>query len=177
MITSLPGFGTLSVTIIATNIAILVADVSNSIGLYETLGDEPAHALIAGHQAKLTQIVKHHGGVVFMGIGDSLLCSFPTADHAAQAAIAMHQASAEAKLSIHIGFHFGPAQIEGSNVFGTAVNIAGQIAKLTEPGQSWTSGSTVDALPADMRACTRSIAQASLKGESQPIELFAIRDR
>ena len=161
-------------TVISTNIAILVADVSDSVGLYETLGDEPAHTLIAGHHAKLTQIIKQHKGMVFMSIGDTLLCSLPTADQAVRAAIDMQDTSTDAKLSIHVGFHFGPAQIEGSNVFGKAVNIAGQITKLAEPGQICCSRSTVDAFSPEMRACSQPIAQASLKGEPEPIELFAI---
>ncbi len=137
-------------------------------------GESPGTAIVEHHET-LRQLTKQHKGAVFRVIEARLLCSFPTADDAALAALAMRSATtgAQAKLSIQIGFHYGPVQLEGANMFGEAVNVAAQIAEQAYPAQISTSKQTVDALSAKLRAKARLLGAASLQAIG-PSELYEI---
>ncbi len=78
-----------------TNLAILFADVSGSTHLFEVLGDATARVKVAECLDLLTEVTKEHNVTVIKTIGDEIMCTFPTADDAAKAAIGMHEALEE----------------------------------------------------------------------------------
>jgi adenylate cyclase len=166
------------------NIAILFADVSGSTRLFETLGDSTARVKVAECLDTLTDVTKEHHGTVIKTIGDEIMCTFPTADDAATAAKEMHEALIEdvtegtgsegTQLSIRVGMHFGPAIHEGGDVFGDAVNIAARMAAQAKGGQIMTTQTTVDLLAPMLRASTRFVDRAPIKGKKEEIEIYEI---
>ena len=166
-----------------TNLAILFADVSGSTRLFETLGDETARVKVSECLDTLTYVTKNHKGTVIKTIGDEIMCTFPTSDDAANAATEMHEeleeditegVSDSTQLHIRVGFHFGPAIMEGGDVFGDAVNVAARMAAQAKGGQIITTQSTVDLLAPMLRASTRFVDRAPIKGKKEEINIYEI---
>jgi adenylate cyclase len=166
------------------NLAILFADVSGSTRLFEILGDATARVKVAECLDTLTGVTKEHNGNVIKTIGDEIMCTFPTADDAANAATDMHEALLEdvtegtggelTTISIRVGMHYGPAILEGGDVFGDAVNVAARMAAQAKGGQIITSQSTVDKLSPLLRAATRFVDRAPIKGKKEEIDIFEL---
>lgn len=166
------------------NLAILFADVSGSTRLFETLGDATARVKVSECLDTLTEVTLNHSGTVIKTIGDEIMCTFPGADDAASAAIEMHEAleedvtegisSQDTSLSIRVGMHFGPAILEGGDVFGDAVNVAARMAAQAKGGQIITTQSTVDLLAPMLRAATRFVDKAPIKGKKEEIEIYEL---
>ena len=70
-------------------VAILFADVASSTQLYEDLGDIRANKIVGSCLHAMAEAATQHGGAVVKTIGDEAMCSFPTAQQAALAAISM----------------------------------------------------------------------------------------
>lgn len=166
------------------NLAILFADVSGSTKLFETLGDATARIKVSECLETLTDVTKTHHGTVIKTIGDEIMCTFPTADDAADAACEMHEALLEditegtggeaTVIKIRVGMHYGPAIMEGGDVFGDAVNVAARMAAQAKGGQIITTQSTVDLLKPTLRASTRFVDRAPIKGKKEEIEIYEI---
>ena len=159
-----------------TNLTILFADISGSTRLYEVLGDAPARAKVANCLQMLTEATQRHGGTVIKTIGDEIMCTFPSAENACNAACEMHElvedditeqtAAGPVSLAIRIGIHHGPAILEGGDVFGDAVNVAARMASMSKAGQIITTQMTIDELSPVLKASSRFIDRAPVKGNN-----------
>jgi adenylate cyclase len=165
-----------------TNIAIMFADISGSTRLFEVLGDATARVTVSDTLELLTKVIHQHSGTVIKTIGDEVMCTFPTADDSANAANEMQETLEDAnemrnegpEIKIRVGMHYGPALLEGGDVFGDAVNVAARMAAQAKGGQIITTKSTVDLLEPIMRASTRFVDRAPIKGKKEDIEIFEI---
>ena len=166
-----------------TNIAIMFADISGSTRLFEVLGDATARVTVSDTLELLTKVVHIHNGIVIKTIGDEIMCTFPTADDSANASTEMQETLEDAnemreegapEIKIRVGMHYGPALLEGGDVFGDAVNVAARMAAQAKGGQIITTKSTVDLLQPIMRASTRFVDRAPIKGKKEDIEIFEI---
>ena len=167
----------------ATNIAIMFADISGSTKLYESLGDETALLKMNECLDTMREAIENHSGIVIKTIGDEIMCTFPSSDNAAEAAIEMNESLEEdvtegvsdgVALTIRIGFHFGPAIKEAGDVFGDAVNVAARMAGQAKGDQIITTQSTVDLLSPMLRASTRFVDKAPIKGKAEEISIFEL---
>lgn len=164
------------------NLAIVFADISGSTKLYDLLGDQVARAKIAETLDAITRVVKAHNGTVIKTIGDEVMCTFSTAEEAAHACSDMHESLDEVNtnikdgtvIAIRVGMHYGPAILEGGDVFGDAVNIAARMAAQAKANQIITTLSTVDKLSPVLRASTRFIDHAPIKGKQEDIDIYEI---
>ncbi|MDX1519231.1 MAG: adenylate/guanylate cyclase domain-containing protein [Gammaproteobacteria bacterium] len=165
------------------NLAIMFADISGSTKLFETLGDETARVKVSECLDILTNVIKSYDGTVIKTIGDEIMCTFETADNAASAAMEMNETLTEdvteglsdsTALSIRVGMHYGPALMESGDVFGDAVNVAARMAAQAKADQIITTQSTVDKLSPVLRASTRFVDRAPIKGKSEEIDIFEI---
>ncbi len=166
-----------------TNIAIMFADISGSTRLFEVLGDATARITIAKTLVLLTKVIHAYNGVVIKTIGDEVMCTFSTANDSADAAVEMQETLEDAnemrdadapEIKIRVGMHYGPALLEDGDVFGDAVNVAARMAAQAKGGQIITTKSTVDLLEPTMRASTRFVDRAPIKGKEKAIEIFEI---
>lgn len=167
-----------------TNIAILFADVAGSTHLFETLGDTTARVKVADVLDTLTTVTKENDGIVIKTIGDEIMSTFPSPDEAAKAACEMHEAleidvtegsiGPSIKIAIRVGFHYGPAILEGGDVFGDAVNVAARMAAQAKANQIITTQSTLDLLAPVLRASSRFVDKAPIKGKMEEIEIYEL---
>ena len=165
-----------------TNLAIMFADISGSTRLFEVLGDATARVTVSDTLDLLTKVIHLHNGTVIKTIGDEIMCTFPTADDSANAATEMQETLEDAngmreegpEIKIRVGMHYGPALLEGGDVFGDAVNVAARMAAQAKGGQIITTKTTVDLLAPIMRASTRFVDRAPIKGKKEDIEIFEI---
>jgi adenylate cyclase len=150
--------------------AVLFADVCDSTTIYESIGDTRALSLIAPLLARLDEKAKASGGRVVKTIGDGLVCEFKDADAAFQAACGMQEAAAaisqgaEPKLSIKVGFTWGPVVTEGGDVFGDTVNVCARLVSVAGPEQVLTTQETVDALSEKLRKRSRQLYPMKVRG-------------
>lgn len=164
-----------------TNLAVLFADVSDSTRLYEAIGDTAAFGNVREVIGLLKAVTETYGGRVVKTIGDGLMCAFPDADAAANAAGEMQRQIAERpplksgkSLTIRVGFHFGPVIQDGEDVFGDSVNVAARMAGLALAGQAITTSDTVSALSSSLRDSIRQINALPVKGKSEEIEVHEL---
>ena len=164
------------------NIGIMFADVAGSTQLFEVLGDDMARTTIAETLDLLTNVVNSNSGTVIKTIGDEVMCTFPEADDSANAATEMQETLEDAndmreegpKVKVRIGMHFGPALLEGGDVFGDAVNVAARMATQAKGGQIITTKTTVDLLDPITQATSRFVDRAPIKGKKEDIEIYEI---
>jgi predicted ATPase/class 3 adenylate cyclase/DNA-binding CsgD family transcriptional regulator len=131
-------------------VTLLLADVENSTGLWETRPEEMTAAFARLDQALSTLLVAH-GGVrpVEQGEGDSFVLAFMRASDAVACALELQRAPL-APISLRIGLHTGEVQLrDEGNYIGPTINKTARLRNLAHGGQTVLSGAT-EALVADM---------------------------
>jgi len=98
-----------------TSLTFLFTDLKGSTELYERVGDLVAYDLVREHFRVLHEIVAAEAGAVVKTIGDAVMATFPTPDHAISAALRMRDAMRSLNeqrgsedLLLKIGIHDGP---------------------------------------------------------------------
>jgi len=164
-------------------LAILFADVAKSTHLYEKLGNKIAQGLIGQCVSIMTKVTIIHNGTLIKTIGDEIMCTFPTALDAVQAAQDMHEALEgiviEAKPgfpppNIYVGIQYGPVIREKGDVFGDAVNVAARMVSQAKQRQIITTQDTINALPPDHGFDARCIDRTIIKGKSGEMEIYEV---
>ncbi|HEV3011444.1 MAG TPA: adenylate/guanylate cyclase domain-containing protein [Burkholderiales bacterium] len=151
-------------------LAVLFADVCDSTTIYEAIGDTRALSLITQLLARLDEKVKASAGTVIKTVGDGLVCQFKDADAAFHAACGMQEAAvalsqgAEPKLSIKVGFNWGPVVTEGGDVFGDTMNVCARLVSVAGPEQVLTTQEAVDALAEPLRRRCRQLYPMKVRG-------------
>lgn len=156
--------------------AVLFADLSGSTTIYEQLGDAAAKKQVDVCLMQLARSASSHQGLVVKTIGDELMLRFPSADHAAAAAIAMQidNLKSRSMFRLRIGFHFGPVILDASDVFGDAVNTAARLAQMARDGQILTSEETMQRFNAKHKGMARNFDYDKLRGKSQAMRILEL---
>lgn len=155
-------------------LAVLFADIDGSTKLYEVHGDETAHRLTAQCLDVLDAQVGLAGGRVVKTSGDGVMCVFATPDEAFRAATLMRDAQKRTPVSIHAGFHFGPVIEHDGDFYGDTVNVAARVTDLAKAGEILVTEDTVVRLSPGLRAATRWLDKASVKGKKEPVGIYMV---
>ena len=164
-------------------LAILFADIAKSTHLYEVLGNKLAQKLIGQCIAYMTKVTIIHNGTVIKTIGDEIMCTFPSALDAIQAAQDMHEALEDMPFddkpdltppNIYVGIQYGPVIREEGDVFGDAVNVAARMVALAKQRQIITTADTVKAMPQDHGWDMRCIDKTIVKGKSGHMDIYEV---
>jgi adenylate cyclase len=124
--------------------------------------------------------VKAAGGKVVKTLGDGMVCQFKDADHAYRAACDMQkvavaiEAGDEQKLSIKVGFTFGPVLVEGDDVFGDTVNVCARLIAHANPDQIVTTSETRSALSTDLRDHCKELYSVKVKGRVGEVKVCEV---
>jgi adenylate cyclase len=161
-------------------LAVLFADISGSTALYDNLGDVLAQRLIARCIATMTNEILAYQGTVVKTIGDEIMCTFPSAESAFNAACAMQRAvkkdnqGSGQPMHIRIGFHYGDVICESGDIFGDTANVAAHVAKITRANQIMATQTVIDALPPGLQSKTRRIMRSDFKGKQEQFDISMI---
>ncbi|MDD5471723.1 MAG: adenylate/guanylate cyclase domain-containing protein [Sideroxydans sp.] len=161
-------------------LAILFADISGSTALYDQLGNEVAMRMVTRTLAILTRVALDHQGKLIKTIGDEIMCTFPDAECAVNAARAMQlevdnlRPGGEHQIHVRIGLHYGEVLLERSDAFGDTVNLAARITAITRARQILTTQAVIRELPEAMLSRTRPIRRTEFRGMAESFEVFQI---
>ncbi len=165
-----------------TTLAILFADICGSTSLYSRLGDQVARDIITSALAVMLREATDRQGTLIKTIGDELMCTFPTAVDAYDAAVSMQRTMAESSfgprrhtLQIRIGLNMGPVILEQCDVHGDTVNVAARITSVTRARQILVTRAVEEQLPPDRRCRLRQIQRAPLRGKSDELDIFQVQ--
>jgi len=160
--------------------AVLFADISGSSAIYETLGNLSAQKLISHCLQNLSRVAVRHKGDVVKNIGDEIMCVFPDAELAVEAARNMHMAmqqfcdQEDKKLCIRIGLHQGQIIHKDDDIFGDAVNVAARITTFAKAKQILTTEPVIKSLKASTRTMVRHINAITLKGKREKLNIYEV---
>jgi class 3 adenylate cyclase/pimeloyl-ACP methyl ester carboxylesterase len=162
---------------------ILFADIANSTGLTERMGDSPFRAKARDLDSVLRSVIREHAGTAIEGklLGDGVLAVFTSARQAIEAALACGRAGDEAALPIHLGLHAGDVTREKDpdgrdNVYGGAVNIASRISGLSAPGEVLVSDIVRGLARTSAGVQFEDRGDQALKGVGEPVRVWAVRE-
>jgi class 3 adenylate cyclase len=138
-----------------TSLTFLFTDLKGSTELYERVGDLVAYDLVREHFRVLNEIVASEAGAVVKTIGDAVMATFPTPDHAVAAALRMREAMrmlneqrGHEDLLLKIGIHEGPCLAvvlnERQDYFGQTVNIASRVQNLADSRSIYATGAVIE---------------------------------
>lgn len=150
------------------DLAVLFADIVESTALYRRMGDIDALKIINACLAAMKGVLPRNHGRLVKTLGDAVMCLFPDADSAVDAAIDMQRAISALQpgglnMRIRIGIHSGPVVVGGDDVYGDTVNVAAYLEDAASPDQILISQTTLDQLDARRREATCPIFDAILK--------------
>jgi adenylate cyclase len=161
-------------------LAVLFADVCGSTSLFDQLGDVIARHLITDCIREMTNEVECFQGMLIETIGDEIMCAFPSAAAAVQAACAIQKRITAKRfengmsLDVRIGCHYGNVVNEGGDFFGDTVNVAARIASIAKAGKILTSKDLVDALPEDLLFKVNPIMSRELRGKREEMTIYMV---
>jgi adenylate cyclase len=164
------------------NLLVMFADISESVRLYESLGDAIAHRKITQCLNTIMTVIQGHNGNVIKTMGDEVMGTFSTVEAGIAAGCEMQsyledqrsQQDERLSLAIHVGMHYGPVILEKGDVFGDTVNTAKRVANMAKIGQIITTGSVAEKLSQPWRARTRHIDRVLLKGKKKHMDIFEV---
>ncbi len=154
------------------NLAVLFADISGSIRLYESSGDARAFEMISGCISRLSAIIEKHKGTVIKSMGDGLMASFATADDALPVGSFLQHPEAKQDLEISVGFDFGPVIAQDGDVFGDTVNVAVRLTDLARGGEILMTEKAARLLSPALRCHTSFFDKMHVKGRAEPLRVF-----
>ena len=152
---------------------ILFADIADSTGLTERLGDDAFRAKARDLDAALRTVIREHAGTPIEGklLGDGVLAVFTSARQAIEA-----KAGAAASLPLHLGLHAGDVIREENNVYGGAVNIAARISGLSPPGEVLVSETVRSLARTSAGVRFEDRGEQALKGVGETVRVWAVRE-
>ncbi len=157
---------------------VMFADVVGSSRLYDQLGDIEARHVISHSLNIASDMVVRHNGRVIKSAGDDILCVFPTADDAVNAAAGILDQFLDKMIfegvdvNFHIGIHSGNGLVTEDDVFGDTVNVSSRLTDVAKTGQVLLSQQTVDFLCADLKNGVRRYDKVIVKGRDDLVEAY-----
>ncbi len=158
---------------------ILFADIADSTGLTERMGDAAFRQKARDLDVSLRAIIHDHAGATIEGklLGDGVLAIFASASQGIEAGLGCSLAGEQAGLPLHLGVHAGDVIREKDNVYGGAVNIAARISALSAAGQLLSSDTVRSLARTSVAVNFEDQGEQSLKGISEPVRVYDVRWR
>jgi class 3 adenylate cyclase len=161
-------------------LTVLFADITESSRLYNQLGDVEARSVITACLESLASLLPRFEGRLVKTLGDAIMCVFPDAANAVNAATEMQSLVANdirpdaQPLRLHIGLHAGPVLVEEGDIFGDTVNAAAFLTNVAMAEQILLSDVTEKELPPYLKPFVRPLFRATLKGSSGESAIYQV---
>ena len=161
------------------HVAVIFADIVDSTGLNERLGDTTWNALRTRYLQIMRDCVASHHGVEVSSQGDGIFARFDLPAGAVAAAVAMQKradaehASSPRSPQLRVGIHAGQVIEDGDDLIGNMVNLAARLTADAEPGQILVTESVADL--AGEAFSFEDCGLRQLRGISRPRHVLAVR--
>ncbi len=162
---------------------ILFTDIEDSTALTQRLGDAGAQEMLRAHNAIVRDALRAHGGTEIKHTGDGIMASFPSASRALECAVAIQRdmegsgvQDRDSDVRVRIGLNAGEPVAEGSDLFGTAVQLARRICDQADGGAILVSD-VVRQLAAGKGFLFADRGTTALKGFEDPVRMYEVRWR
>lgn len=168
---------------------VLFADLRGSTGLYESLGNAKAAAMVTQSVALLVKLVEQFGGRVVKTLGDGLMAVFEAPQDAIDAADEMQEALERVvesepsgavrvpALKLQIGLSHGEVVELQGDCFGDAVNVAARLLDSAGDNETLSTEQVVRRLEEQHRGRFRSLSQLQLRGRVEPVHVLRLEAR
>ena len=177
--------------------SIMFADIRDFATFSEKMSPKENFDFINDYLSRVGPVIRAHHGFIDKYIGDAVMALFPNnADHALQAAIAMHkkvslynlerQQRGDGAIAIGVGLHtgslmlgtIGESERMESTVIADAVNLASRLESLTKTyGASIViSGDTLMGLAEAINYHYRFLGRVQIKGKNKLVSVFEVLD-
>ncbi|TMB70505.1 MAG: hypothetical protein E6J43_01880 [Chloroflexi bacterium] len=155
---------------------ILFADIADSTGLTERLGDTAFRDKARELDGCLRALIRETAGTCIEGklLGDGVLAVFTSARQGIEAALACGSAGSHAGLPLHLGLHAGDVISEEGNVYGGAVNVASRISGLAAPGGVLVSETVRSLARTSAGVRFEDRGEQALRGIGEPVRVWAV---
>ncbi len=161
---------------LAEDVAVMVADISGSTALYETIGNAAALDQVNACLDLLYEIIESHKGQFVHSKGDDVVSIFDQSQNALNAVIEMLARTRDSRLLLHAGIDFGPVIRSRGDVFGDCVNVTSRLAGLASPGEVLVSQRFHDQLDDTGKSVLRFFDKLRLKGKAEGANVYAFSD-
>lgn len=144
------------------------------------MGDEKAKEWILGIQRIMSDVVTNSSGEVLNYIGDEVMCRFPDANTAVNAACHIQRAMHEMPptdgitAAARIGINWGSIVADGDRLFGDTINIASRLTEIAEAGQIIISDAVASLLSAEAKATVRQFDHVNVKGKRDKLSIYDV---
>jgi class 3 adenylate cyclase len=162
-------------------VTIMFTDIVGSTELQQRLGDRKARGLMRAHDEIIRQRTREHGGIEVKATGDGFMLTFPSANRAASATIAMQQdlhatefLRPDIAIAIKLGISVGEPIREQQDLFGMSVVLASRIGAKADPGQILAPQIVYGLLGDAGGFKFTSAGEHSLKGIPEPQKLYEV---
>jgi TolB-like protein/class 3 adenylate cyclase/Flp pilus assembly protein TadD len=126
--------------------------------------------------------VDRHSGRTVKLMGDGTLVEFASVVGALQCAVDIQQdiakrnssAGEKHRLHLRIGLHLGDIIVDGSDIYGDAVNVASRLESIAQPGGIVLSKQVYDHIGGNVPVQFVSLGEQTVKNISRPIEAYRV---
>ena len=149
-----------------------------------TLEDDSVRDQVTTLLQELIEAARQQGGNLIKTLGDEMLLTFASVTQAANAACHIQEwidgtgpirvGETAVRLACRVGLHFGPVLFEHGDVFGDTVNVAARMLAIAKPTQIIATTAARVRMPAILRANSRLIDHAPVKGKKEQLEIYEI---
>ena len=161
--------------------SVMFTDIVGSTELTQRIGDEAAMKVLRIHDTIVRDALSTAGGREIKHTGDGIMACFFSAVAAVRCATQIQQALAqhrgehlEEPIVVRIGTAAGEPVEERNDLFGSTVQLASRLCAHAQPGQILVSN-VVAELCIGKGLQFEELAEANLKGFTQPVRVHAVR--
>lgn len=162
--------------------AVLVVDVVESVRLMQRYEADVIDRWRRFVSLVRTQRLPACGGRVVKSLGDGMLLDFASASDAASVAAALHRdiaalnlgRPADAAMHLRIGAHMAEVVYDGTDLYGSGVNLAARLAQLAQPGSTVVSAELRDELLLGLDAEAEDLGECHLRHYTGTVRAFRL---
>ena len=161
-------------------VAILALDV---VGYSRLMDHDEAGTVVrlnALHKELVHPQVRNRGGRVVKLMGDGQLAEFGSVVEAVECAVSIHQdlkrresdRPDDERIALRVGVNLWEVIVEGSDIFGTGVNVAARLEQLSPPGGICISGGVHDQIDGKIAEVFEDLGEHEVKNIERPVRVW-----
>jgi TolB-like protein/class 3 adenylate cyclase len=150
---------------------LMEVDEKGTLARLKALRSEVVDPAVAGHAGHIVKLMGDGTLVEFSSVVGALECAVDIQRSIAERNRPLHH---DHRLHLRIGLHLGDVIVEGTDIYGDAVNVASRLESIAPPGGIVLSKQVYDHIGPNVAVQFASLGEQSVKNISRPIEAFAV---